>query len=189
MSKFCMVEVAQVARGQNGHADSLATFVSLMTEDVPRLIKVELITEPSINVVVSIATISTSEPYWMNPIINFLVEDRVSDDEKEANRVRRVAARYWLSADRKLYQRSFGGLYLLCLHLEKVKELLAELQGEVCGSYGGGHSLAHRAMTQGFWWPQMQKDATKYVQRCGQCQKHAPLIHQPAGHLNPVNSP
>ena len=75
MSKFCTAEVAQVARGQNRHADSLATFVSLMTEDVPRLIKVELIAEPSINVVVSIATISTSEPYWMNPIINFLVED------------------------------------------------------------------------------------------------------------------
>ena len=63
MSKFCTAEVAQVARGQNRHADSLATFASLMTEDVPRLIKVELIVEPSINVVVSIATISTSEPY------------------------------------------------------------------------------------------------------------------------------
>ena len=30
----------------------------------------------------------------MNPIIDFLAEDRVPDDEKEANRVRRVAARY-----------------------------------------------------------------------------------------------
>ena len=101
----------------------------------------------------------------MNPIINFLVEDRVPDDGKKANRVRRVATRYWLSADRKLYQRSFGGLYLLCLHLEKVKELLAELQGGVCGSYGGGHSLAHRAMTQGFWRPQMQKDAAEYARK------------------------
>ena len=30
----------------------------------------------------------------MNPIIDFLAEDRVSDDEKEANRVHRVTARY-----------------------------------------------------------------------------------------------
>ena len=35
----------------------------------------------------------------------------------------------------------------------------------------------------------MQKDAADYVRRCEQCQKHAPLIHQPASRLNPVSSP
>ena len=35
----------------------------------------------------------------------------------------------------------------------------------------------------------MQKDAAEYVLKCEQCQKHAPLIHQPAGHLNPISSP
>ena len=35
----------------------------------------------------------------------------------------------------------------------------------------------------------MHKDVTEYVQKCEQCQKHAPLIHQPAGSLNPISSP
>ena len=35
----------------------------------------------------------------------------------------------------------------------------------------------------------MQKDAVEYVRKCEQCQKHAPLIHQPTGHLNPVSGP
>ena len=35
----------------------------------------------------------------------------------------------------------------------------------------------------------MQKDAIEYVQKCEQCQRHTPLVHQPAGYLNPVNSP
>jgi len=35
----------------------------------------------------------------------------------------------------------------------------------------------------------MQKDVVEYMHRCEQCQKHAPLIHQPVGHLNPINSP
>ena len=74
----------------------------------------------------------------MDSIVDFLAEDRVPDDKKEANRVRRVATWYWLSADRKLYWRSFGGLYLLCLHLKKVNELLAELHDGVCGSHVGG---------------------------------------------------
>ena len=133
-----------------------------MTEEVPWLIKVELIAEPSIGVVgsvgaagIDVALISTTGPWWMDSIIDFLAKDRVSDDEKEANRILQVAARYWLSANRKLYQRSFGGPYLLCLHPEKVSELLAELHDGVCGSHVGGHLLAHRVMTQEFWWPQM----------------------------------
>lgn len=35
----------------------------------------------------------------------------------------------------------------------------------------------------------MQKDAAEYVRSCEQCQKHAHLIHQPAGRLNLVSSP
>ena len=78
---------------------------------------------------------------------------------------------------------------MLCLHPEKVNELLFELHDGVCGSHIGGRSLAHKAMTQGFWWPQMQKDAAEYARKYEQCQKRAPLIHQPASHLNPVNNP
>ena len=95
---------------------------------------------------------ATVGPCWMDPIIKFLVEDQVPDDEKEVEKVRRTTARHWLSIDYKLYQRSFGGPYLQCLHPSKVEELLAELHDGVCSSHMGGRSLAHRAMTQGFWW-------------------------------------
>jgi len=96
---------------------------------------------------VDVAMISTTRPCSMDPIIDLLAKDRVPDDEKEAKKIRRVASRYWLSANRKLYWRSFGGPYLLCLHLEKVNELLFELHDGVCGSHVGGCSLAHRVMT------------------------------------------
>ena len=132
-----------MARGQNRHVDSLATLASSLTDEVPWLIKVELVVEPSINVRVGVSVVAISELCWMDPIIDFLAEDQVSDDEKEAGRVRRVTARYWLSADRKLYQRSFGGPYLLCLHPDKVNKLLIELHEGVCGNHVGGHSLAH----------------------------------------------
>ena len=104
---------------------------------------------------VDVTMISTTKLCWMDLIIDFLTEDRVPDDEKEAKKIRQVTSWYWLSADRKLYQRSFGGPYLLCLYPKKVNELLSELHDGVCGSHVGGHSLAHRVMTQGFWWPQM----------------------------------
>ena len=35
----------------------------------------------------------------------------------------------------------------------------------------------------------MQRDATEYARKCEQCQKYDPMIHQPAGSLNPIISP
>ena len=77
-------------------SDSLATLASSMTEDVPRLIKLELIAKLSINTAigVGVVVISMTEPCWMNSIIDFLAEDRVPDNEKKANKVCRVAAQY-----------------------------------------------------------------------------------------------
>ena len=55
----------------------------------------ELITEPSINTAtdvsvagINVTAVSTTEPYWMDSIVDFLAEDRIPDDEKEASKVR-----------------------------------------------------------------------------------------------------
>jgi hypothetical protein len=103
--------------------------------------------------------------------------------------IKRKAPRYWVSNERFLYKRSFTGPYLLCVHLEKVKDFLFEIHEEICGSHTGGKSLAHRAILQGYWWPYMQADALKYVRKCDKCQRFAPMIHQPARELNPLSSP
>ena len=49
--------------------------------------------------------------------------------------------------------------------------------------------MAHRALTQGYWWPKMVKESEAYVQRCERCQKNALLIHQPGNELKMINSP
>ena len=94
MAKFSTMSVTQVARRKNKHADSLATLALAMTEDIPRRIKVEFISELSIRAVidwatkVDVAAITTAGSCWMDPIIEFLTEDRISDDESEANKIR-----------------------------------------------------------------------------------------------------
>ena len=84
-----------MAWGQNRHADSLVMLALAIIEDVPRLIKVELIIELSIGTAidegvagVGVTVISKTNLCWMDPIIYFLAEDQIPDDEKEANRVR-----------------------------------------------------------------------------------------------------
>ena len=95
----------------------------------------------------------------MDSIIQFLKEDTLPKERLEADKVRRKAARFWLSENQKLYKRSFSGPYLLCVPLEITESLLEELYEGICGSHTGGRCLAHRAITQGYWWPNMQREA------------------------------
>ena len=85
----------------------------------------------------------------------FLFDGSLPIDVKEAEKVWRTSAHFWLSEDKKLYQRWFGGPYL-CLHSSKTVELLSKLHGGICEGHSEGRSLAHRAMAQVFWWPNMQ---------------------------------
>ena len=109
--------------------------------------------------------------------MQFLKEDTLPEERIEADKVRRKATRYWLSENQKLYKHSFLGPYLLCVHPELTEPLLEELHEEICGSHTGGRSLAYRAITQGYWWPNMQREAQEYVKKCDQCQRFAPSIH------------
>ena len=89
----------------------------------------------------------------------FLKEDILLEGKSEADKVRRKAPRFWLSEDQKLYRRSFSRPYLLCIHPKASELLLEELYEGICGSHIGGRSLSHRALTQGYWWSNMQKEA------------------------------
>ena len=113
----------------------------------------------------------------MNSIVLFLKKDVLPKKKSNADKVRRKAPRFWLFKDQKLYKRFFFGPYLLCIQLEAVKLLLEGLHKGICGSHTGGKSLSHRVLTQGYWWPNMQREVQEYVKKCDQCQKFSPNIY------------
>ena len=47
----------------------------------------KVVKEPNIDVKVNVSTILASEPYWMDPIIEFLAENRLLSEGKEAEKV------------------------------------------------------------------------------------------------------
>ena len=128
-------------------------------------------------------------PSWIDSIMRILKEDILPEEKIEVDKIRKKATSYWLSQDIKLYRRSFSGPYLLYVHPDQTESLLEEMHEGIYGSHTGGRSLAHRAITQGYWWSNMQREALEYVKKCHQCQQYSPSIHQPRGILNPLSSP
>jgi hypothetical protein len=125
----------------------------------------------------------------MDPILSYLKNNKLPEDKKDAKMIKHKTPRYWVFNEGLLYKRSFTGPYLLCVHPEKVRDFLFKIHEGICRSHTEGRSLAHKAISQRYWWPYMQADALKYVRECDKCQRFAPMIHQPTRELNPLSSP
>ena len=130
------------------HADSLTSLAISLAQSLPQVILVEDLCKPTEmeREKTQIHQIRVG-PSWMDPIVLFLKDDILPKEKGEADKVQRKAPRFWLSNDQKLYKHSFFGPYLLCIHPKAVEPLLEELYEGICGSYTGGRSLSHRALT------------------------------------------
>ena len=168
MAEFKSVHMAQIGREHNSHADILEKLATALESDIQRTICIKTPDQPSFqNQEVPIYSIS-NQPNWIDPILKYIKNNELPEDKKEANMIKRKAPKYWVSGEGLLYKRSFTEPYLLCVHPEKVQDFLFEIHEGICGNTGG-RSLAHRAISQGYWWPYMQADALKYVRECDKC--------------------
>ena len=166
-TKFESFDLSHIPWCENTHADSLATFATSSVRNFPQLIIVEdLHTPTSPEKDVCQVYQANLAPSWMDPILKFFESDILPEEKVEAEKIWRKAPWYWLSEDKKLYKRSFSGSYLLCVPPETSESILEELHEGICGSHTEGRSLSHRAITQGYWWPNMQKEAQEYVRKC-----------------------
>ena len=105
---------------------------------------------------------SSEESDWMIGIIDFLLKSILLENKAKARRMRLKATRYALIRG-VLYRKSFSGPLLRCLTEKETVEVLDAIHSGVCGNHSGGRSLAHKAITAGYFWPYMMQDAMKFV--------------------------
>ena len=159
-SGFESFNLLQIPRSGNTHVDSLATLATSFAWSLPRVILVEDLCKPiEVRREVVHVHLGRVGPSQMDPVVLFLKDDILPEQKSEADKIQRKAHRFWLTKDQKLYKRSFFGPYLLCIHLEASELLLEELHEGIYGSHTRCRSLSHRAITQGYWWLNMQKEA------------------------------
>ena len=77
----------------------------------------------------------------------------------------------------------------MCLTPEQGQYVLVELHEGICENHSGGRTLAHRAHTQGYYWPTMKLDAADYVKKCDPFQRMSPILKSPVQDLVSISSP
>ena len=160
----------QILREHNSYADSLAMLAISLESSLPRVVVIEDMDSLSLTRAPLIGVCSLYVgPSWMDPIVTFLKQGSLPEDKFEAEKVRRSAPHCWISEEQKLYKCSYSGPYLLCVYPEVVEPLLDKLHESICGSHTGGRFLAHKALTQGYWWPSMGKTSQDYLKKCDRC--------------------
>ena len=98
----------------------------------------------------------------------YLLQGELPENKNKAKNLRIRAARYALISYH-LYHKSFTGPYLRCLNSEDAQRLLEKIHEGVCGNHSDGRSLAHKALTIGYYWPYMMTEAREYVKKCNKC--------------------
>ena len=94
LKKFVLVQVRHIPRAENSRADALEKLETTSQEDLSRLTPIEYLVEPSIDLYGEEVAPIESEPSWMDPIWDYLIDERLPDDPKEASKIRTRSARF-----------------------------------------------------------------------------------------------
>ena len=183
-----LVQVRHIPRAENSRVDALAKLATTSQEDLSRLTLVEHLAEPSIDLYDEEVSPVMSEPSWMDPVWDYLIEGLLPNDEKEASKLRTRSARFTIHLG-SLYKRGFFTPILKCIAGKEADYMLREVHEGVCKNHIGARALEGKALRQGYYWPTMLKDATELVRKYKICQEHAKISHLPFKPLTSVTSP
>ncbi|KAK2410233.1 hypothetical protein QL285_045607 [Trifolium repens] len=190
IAKFDSAEVRHVPRGDNTRADILSKLASTKKKGGNKSVIQEILPRPSIEkppATLDINAIGDSN-CRMTPVYNYLANDILPSDEKEAAAVKRRAYSYVL-LDGTLYRRGFSIPLLKCIEEDKVDYILREIHEGINSQHLGGRSLARKALRAGYYWPTMQQDSKEHVKKCDKCQRHADMHLAPPNELKSLSSP
>ncbi|XP_059668819.1 uncharacterized protein LOC132313899 [Cornus florida] len=190
---FDQIRFIQLPREYNEDANRLACSASSSGETLARVIPVDVLVQPSIfyelpNPSTQHYNVIPYEPSWIDPIMAFIRNGVLPEQKDEVRKIRSNAIKYAIVRD-QLYRRSFSGPYLKCATPTEARQIMRTIHEGVCRNHSGGRSLAHKAMTQGYFWPNMARDAEEFSRRCDKCQRFGPLIHQPPEDLHVMATP
>ncbi|GJQ89428.1 reverse transcriptase domain-containing protein [Tanacetum coccineum] len=98
VSGFDSFSISHVSRSRNKKADALSKIASTSFAHLSKQVLVEILNEKSINGKEVAAVVEEEEPTWMTPIVEYLRDGILPEDNKNASKLRIKARQYYLHA-------------------------------------------------------------------------------------------
>jgi hypothetical protein len=190
IAKFDSAEVRHVPRGDNTRADILSKLANTKKKGGNKSVIQKILPRPSIEKPPAALDVNAigDNNCWMTPVYNFLANETLPSDQKEAAVIKRRSCAYVL-LDGTLYIRGFSIPLLKCIEEDKVDYILREIHEGINSQHLGGRSLARKALRAGYYWPTVQHDSKEHVKKCDKCQRHADMHLAPPNELKSLSSP
>ncbi|XP_071718920.1 uncharacterized protein [Rutidosis leptorrhynchoides] len=112
--RFEHFELAQVPRSQNKKADALSKLAALTFSHFRKQVWVEELPSKSIDNELMVVSVVEEQPNWMEPILQYIRNDILPSDKREARLVRERAPMYIIQND-ILYRNSYCGPMMRCV--------------------------------------------------------------------------
>ena len=184
---FLIWKLEHVPRDCNDKADAFAAVAASLP--IAKTIFLPIYYQPFSSIFPSqVSQVEEVLPSWMDLIIRYIDSGELPSESDKNHKVQ-VQSSIFSLIDGQLFKRSLGGPYLKCLTPKQGQYVLAELHEGICGNHPGGRTLAHRAHTQGYYWPTMKVDAINHTKKCDCCQWLAPILKSPVQDLISISSP
>ncbi|RDX78974.1 hypothetical protein CR513_40669, partial [Mucuna pruriens] len=183
---FEKFKLVHVPREQNERADLLAKLASTQRRGQLRSVIHENVESPTVDKE-EICNIE-EERTWMTPLIWYLQEGRTDENEEEAKRLTKEAAKYTLLGQR-LYRRGFAFPLLKCLNKDEAEYVMREIHEGICGTHIGGRALASKIARAGYYWPTLKGDCMDFIKKCDKCQRFAKGYRAPPEVLHSMALP
>ncbi|XP_071741719.1 uncharacterized protein [Rutidosis leptorrhynchoides] len=186
--RFEHFELAQVPRSQNKKADALSKLAALTFSHFQKQVWVEELPRKSIDNDLMVASVEEEQPNWMKPILQYIRNNVLPNDKREALLVRERAPMYIIQND-ILYRKSYCGPMMWSVGLIEAEMIVDEVHNGSCVLHSGYKTIAAKIMLMGYFWPSLYRDVANIIKRCKSCQRHAPQNRMPRHDMIPVNLP
>ena len=97
---------------------------------------------------------------WMKPIIQYLKHGILPEDKLKARKLKIKVAHYSMY-NGELYRRSLSHPWSKCVSLKEGNYMLREIHKRICEAREAQNTIVRKALLQGYYWPNMSKDAAR----------------------------
>ena len=187
LGSFSAWKLKHITKDCNEKADALAVVAASLP--ITETVFLPIYYQPTSSIITNrVSQVDEVSASWIDPIVQYINTGKLPDDRNKPHKIQIQSTRFSL-VNEQLFKRSLDKSYLKCLTTEQGQYELAKLHEGICGNHPSGRTLAHKAHTQGYYWPTKRSDVADYVRKCDRCQRLAPVLRSLAQDLISITSP